>query len=111
MMLDHDEEKRQKDLANKRFAREEMGELLQLFSSLGITVAVGIAGFFWAGLWLDRHLTAMGWTTHKLPRIAGMLLGVGLTIYWAYLRIARHLDKYDPHNKTTPNPDDQFPPQ
>lgn len=46
--MDHGDEasKRRKELANKRFAREEMGELLRLFSTLGVTVAVGIVGFF-----------------------------------------------------------------
>ncbi|MCD8351532.1 MAG: AtpZ/AtpI family protein, partial [Planctomycetaceae bacterium] len=47
---------KKKERANTRFAREELGELLRLFSGLGITVAVGIVGFFLLGLWVDRHL-------------------------------------------------------
>lgn len=95
-----DEARRRKERANTRFAREEMGELLRLFSSLGVTVAVGIVGFFWLGMWVDRKLTNWGWSTYNIPRIAAVLVGVGLTIYWAYLRIARHLDKYAPRTGT-----------
>lgn len=91
-----EEKRRRKELANKRFEREEMGELLRLFSALGVTVALGILGFFLAGLWVDRQLTEMGWQTRSLPRIAGIVLGLAFTMYWAYLRIVRHLRKYDP---------------
>lgn len=82
-----------------RFGREELGALLRLFSSLGITVAVGILGFFLLGLWLDRKFAAWGWQTYGAPRIVCVLLGVGLAVYWAYLRIARHLDKYEPRRR------------
>lgn len=91
--------KRRNELANKRFAREEMGELLRLFSALGVTVAVGIVGFFWLGLWVDRKLSDLGWRTYNIPRIAAVLIGVGVSIYWAYLRIARHLDKFAPRDE------------
>lgn len=94
-----EKKKREKELADKRFAREEMGDLLRLFSSLGITVAVGILGFFLAGLWVDRRLGEMGWQTYGLPRIVAIFLGLGLTVYWAYLRIARHLKKYEPQEE------------
>lgn len=90
-----DMSKREKELANQRFAREELGALLKLFSALGITVALGILGFFLLGLWLDRYLTGLGWHTRNIPKIGCLLLGVALSIYWAYLRIARHLDKYE----------------
>jgi len=91
-----EEKKRRKELANKRFEREEMGELLRLFSALGVTVALGILGFFLAGLWVDRELAEMGWRTRGLPRILGIILGLAFTGYWAYLRIVRHLRKFDP---------------
>lgn len=91
--------KRAKDLANKRFAREELGELLRLFSSLGLTVAVGILGFFWLGIRVDGKLTEIGWNTRNLGRIIGLLLGLCLSLYWAYLRIVKHLGKYGPDAK------------
>lgn len=91
--------KREKELANKRFAREELGELLRLFSSLGITVAVGILGFFWLGIRIDGKLTELGWQTRNLGRIIGLLLGLCLSLYWAYLRIVKHLQKYGPNAK------------
>lgn len=77
------------------YSGEETGDLLKLFSSLGVTVAAGILGFFLLGLWLDRKLRDMGWHTYGLPRVVLLLLGLALTIYWAYMRIARHLDKYE----------------
>lgn len=90
-----DAENNDKELRNRRFVREEMGELLRLFSSLGITVALGIVGAFLLGLWVDRKLTGFGWETYGVPRAACLLGGVALTVYWAYLRIARHLEKFD----------------
>ena len=95
---DGDEARLRKDRANKRFAREEMGELLRLFSALGVTVAVGIVGFFWLGLWVDRKVSDLGWRTYGVPRIVAVLFGVGVSVYWAYLRIARHLDKFSPRD-------------
>lgn len=89
------EEPADKKKKNDNFAREELGALLRLFSALGITVAVGIAGFFFLGVYIDRKLSAMGYATRGLPRIGFLLFGLGMSIYWAYLRIARHLDKYD----------------
>ena len=83
------------DRDDRPYLGGETGDLLRLFSSLGVTVAAGILGFFLLGLWLDRKLGDMGWRTYGLPRIALLLLGLALTIYWAYMRIARHLDKYE----------------
>ncbi len=88
-------EKRRKELANERFQREELGELLKLFSSLGITVAFGIVAFFLLGVWLDRRLPALGFETRGMARIVCLLLGLGMSVYWSYLRIARHLKKFD----------------
>lgn len=93
-----DTERREKELRNKRFAREELGELLKLFSGLGVTVTLGIVGSFLLGLWADRKLAEAGMTTYGLPRIIFLLGGLAMTVYWAYLRIARHLDKFE--NKT-----------
>lgn len=95
-MDDTEVKRREKERANRRFEREEMGELLRLFSALGLTVAAGIVGCFLAGLWVDRELVELGWRTRGLPRIAGVLLGLSLSLYWAYLRIVRHLRKFDP---------------
>jgi hypothetical protein len=86
---------RGKELANRRFDREEMGALLRLFSALGVTVAVGIVGFFLLGLWVDGQLRDMGWRTYGLPRLGGILAGLGVTVYWAYLRIFKHLQKFE----------------
>lgn len=97
--------KREKELANKRFAREEMGELLRLFSGLGFTVVIGILGFFLLGVWADGKLAALGYNTRKLCRIAGLLFGLGMSMYWAYLRIMRHLDKFDPNRKRDKPPE------
>lgn len=94
------EKKLAKERANKRFAREELGDLLRMFSSLGLTVCAGILGFFLLGIWADGKLSAIGWQTRNLGRIIGLLIGLGLSLYWAYLRILRHLQKYDPKPDT-----------
>lgn len=83
------------DRRNNRFAREELGDLLRLFSSLGITVALGIVGFFLLGVWGERRLADWGYPTGKWLRVGMLLVGLGLSVYWAYLRIARHLEKYE----------------
>lgn len=90
-----DSEKAEKERQNARFAREELGALLKLFSSLGITVSAGILGFFWLGLHLQRKATEAGWQTYGLVLVGFVLGGVALSVYWAYLRIGRHLDKFD----------------
>lgn len=89
-----DTKSREKEKRNNRFAREEMGELLRMFSSLGVTVALGIVGSFLLGLWVDRKLAGIGYATYGIPRVLFLLGGVALTVYWAYLRIARHLEKF-----------------
>ena len=101
-MTETERRRKENKLADKRFEREEMGELLKLFSALGITVAVGITGFFFAGLRADKWLAEAGWRTYGLGKFAGLFLGLGLTVYWAYLRIAKHLKKYEkpPDGKT-----------
>lgn len=93
------EENAEKERQNAKFAREELGALLKLFSSLGITVAVCILGFFWLGLYLDRKATEAGMATHGLIRVVFVIGGVAVSVYWAYLRIARHLEKYDHDSK------------
>ncbi len=79
---------------DRRFEREELGALLKLFSSLGITVAAGIAGFFLAGLRVDAWLSGAGWRTYGLGKIFGLVIGLCLSVFWAYARIARHLKKF-----------------
>ena len=82
--------------------REELGALLRLFSSLGITVAFGIVLFFLAGLYLDRYLNESGIHTYNLVRIAGVLVGVSMSAYWAYLRIKTHLERFDGGKRRSP---------
>ena len=77
------------------FERGELGALLRLFSSLGITVTAGITGFFLLGLYLDNKLPGMGIETRGLAKIAFVLAGVALSIYWAYLRIVKHLETFE----------------
>ncbi|MCC8108190.1 MAG: AtpZ/AtpI family protein [Planctomycetes bacterium] len=81
--------------ADKRFEREEMGALLKMFSSLGITVAVGIVAAFLLGIWLDDKLVEMGYATRGAVRIVCTLGGLGISLYWAYLRITKHLKTFD----------------
>lgn len=90
-----EERKREKERRNDLFARRELGALLRLFSSLGITVALGIAGFFFLGILADRKALELGYRTGGAARVAFLLAGVALSVYWAYLRIARHLNEYD----------------
>lgn len=80
---------------NNRFAREELGDLLRLFSSLGITVGFGIVFFFWVGVWGEGKLLDFGYPVGKWLRLVMLLFGLCVSIYWAYLRICRHLEKYE----------------
>jgi carbon starvation protein CstA len=90
------ERKRREDkIADARFEREEMGELLKLFSALGITVSVGIVGAFFAGMRIDAWLAGAGWETYGAGKFIGLFLGLGFSVYWAYLRIAKHLKKFE----------------
>ncbi len=82
--------------ADRRFEREELGELLRLFSALGITLAACIAGCFLAGLKLDAWLAEAGWNTRGLGKVGGLVIGLAAGVSWAYLRIARHLKKFAP---------------
>jgi hypothetical protein len=87
--------KREKERRNDLFARRELGALLRLFSSLGITVAAGIVGFFFLGVFVERKALELGYRTGGALRIAFLLAGVGLSVYWAYLRIAKHIETFD----------------
>ena len=89
------DEKRDKERRNELFHREELGALLRLFSSLGLTVGFGILGFFLLGLYFERKVGEWGWYTGGAVRIAFLLGGLAVNVYWAYLRIARHLNKFD----------------
>ncbi len=94
-----DREKGDSRRRNDLFGREELGDLLRMFSALGVTVAAGVTGFFLLGLWLEKKAVAWGYEVQGWLRIVFLLLGLGLSVYWAYLRIARHIDKYAPDKK------------
>ena len=96
--------RRGKELANRRFEREELGALLRLFSALGVTVAVGITACFLLGLWVDGQLRALGWRTYNVPKLGGLALGLGMTMYWAYLGIVRHLRKFEGDDRENRDP-------
>ncbi len=90
-----DSEKEAKEAANRRFQREELGALLKLFSSLGLTLTFGIVGSFWLGLYINKTLIRHGIQTRGVPVILFVLAGIALSIYWCYMRIARHLSKFE----------------
>lgn len=77
------------------FTREELTALLKMFSSLGLVVTGCIVGFFLLGLYAARKAAEMGWGGGGALRAVFLLAGVALGVYWAYLRIVRHLDKYE----------------
>ncbi|MCC8167560.1 MAG: AtpZ/AtpI family protein [Planctomycetes bacterium] len=83
-----------------------MGALLRMFSNLGITVAVGIVAAFLLGIWLDNKLVEMGYVTRGAVRILCTLGGLGLTLYWAYLRIIKHLKTFERNVEKKPPADD-----
>ncbi len=72
----------------------ELGPLLRLFSSLGITMTFGTVGFFLIGLFLDRMLKKYEISTYGIPIIFLTLFGVASSVYWCYLRIIRHLEEF-----------------
>ena len=74
--------------------RDEQGELLRLVFSLGFTVAAGIVVFFLAGVWVDRRFSPTGLGEGGVFAAIGAFGGVCVSFYWAYLRIARHLNDY-----------------
>ncbi len=73
---------------------EEIAALLRLVGVLGLTMVLGISTFFGLGLLADRHFDL-----HGAGIITGLLAGIGLSLYWSYSRIARHLDRFAPHNR------------
>ncbi len=81
--------------------REELMALLRLVPVLGLTVAAGIAAGLLLGLEMDRRLPLHGGGT-----IAGLLLGLGLSFFWAYRHIVRHLERFAPkrHDRHESNP-------
>lgn len=83
------------DNGDRRFDHGELGDLLKMFSALGVTVAVGITVFFFIGLRADAWMAEAGWRMYGAGKIAGLLFGLGLTGYWSYLRIIKHLRKYE----------------
>lgn len=93
----------QKD--ENQLSRTEFGELLRLFSSLGITLAVGITLFFVAGHYADKFLAGREIKTFGLIRTFFIIGGVALSVYWCYLRIAKHLEKFDPPRRKGPKAD------
>ena len=81
--------------------RKELMALLRLVPVLGLTVSAGIAAGLLLGLELDRRLPLHGGGT-----ITGLLLGLGLSFFWAYRRIARHMERFAPerHDRHEANP-------
>lgn len=101
-----DTEKRTKELANERFNREELGPLLRLFSSLGITLTVGIIVSVLVGLYLNRRLAEFEIDAYGLPGIAIIITGITISLYWCYLRIEKHMSKFsipNPERKQAPD--------
>ncbi|MDR1535131.1 MAG: hypothetical protein LBU64_08555 [Planctomycetota bacterium] len=97
----------EKERRNSRFAQEELGELLRLFTSLGLTVALGITGFFLLGRYLEGRIASLGVPAAGFGKIAGLLLGLFLSLFWSYTRIVRHLDKYAARPKNDPPASDR----
>ncbi len=95
---------------DRRFDREEMGELLKLFSALGLTVAGGVAGFFYLGVRVDAWLAEAGRDTHGSGKIGCLFIGLGLSVGWAYLRIVKHLEKFTPRPRSPASRSPQAPP-
>ncbi len=91
-----DMEKKSRKRQNDNFAREELGALLRMFSALGLTVALGVLGSFLLGVWAEKTLIRLDIVSGGWVKVVFMILGLGMSVYWAYLRIARHLDKYGP---------------
>jgi hypothetical protein len=76
--------------------QREILKLLNLIGTLGLTVVLSILGFFLLGLWLGRHYGLGNW-----PMVAGLLLGIGLSFWWVYLRLTRELRRNSlPDEKT-----------
>jgi F0F1-type ATP synthase assembly protein I len=78
----------------------ELFALLQMVSILGFLVCGGVIGFFFLGNMLDKHFNQNG-----VFAVGGMFLGLGLAIYAAYQRIAKHLEQFAPD----PNRFDKIP--
>ena len=91
-----EENGKDREKRNDAFLREELGPLLRLFTSLGLTVTLGIAGFFWLGVYLDGKIAPLGLAPKGTAGVVFLLAGLGLSLYWAYLAIARHLEKSAP---------------
>lgn len=89
-----DSQKRKNEPDHEAFILRELGPLLRLFSSLGITLTLGIVGFFLLGRHCNRWLDEAGLKTHGAPGIALTLCGVAVSLYWCSLRIGKHISKY-----------------
>ena len=86
---------RKKEAANQRFMREELGSLLKLFSSLGITITLCIVGSFLLGRYINSALEKAGVNAYGAPTIILVLAGIALAFMWSSMRIARHLQKFN----------------
>ena len=100
-----DQNLQKKEAANQRFMREELGSLLKLFSSLGITIALCIVGSFLLGRYVNTMLENAGVHARGIPAVLIVVAGIALALLWSSMRIARHVQKFsgqDSGNRGTP---------
>lgn len=68
--------------------RSELYGTLSLIGTTGLTLALGIIGFFLAGLYISRK-----YELGIAPVIIGVAVGVFLSFFWVYYRLTKHLGK------------------
>ena len=76
------------DNDNDAQERSELYGTLSLIGTTGLTIALGIIGFFLAGLYLSRRFQ-LG----IAPVIIGVGMGVFISFFWVYRRLTKHLEK------------------
>ncbi len=69
---------------------KQLRSLLGISLSLGLGVAGSILAFFFAGLALDRYLHS-----GRIALVISLLVGIAVSVYWAYHRISRILARFD----------------
>jgi uncharacterized protein YneF (UPF0154 family) len=76
----------------------EQTQLLGLMLALGFTVAVCVCAGVLGGIWLDRQR----WLPNGVGALIGAIAGLGLAIFWAWMRISRHLSAHPPPVRRKP---------